>query len=221
MNCITGYTNGVYSYVDCCGLTRVGVSSGETVCLNQEYSGSVVNIVINTGSTCTTNCTDLPVIGYYFTVTGTCDSPTGTIVINPIGGTPPYTVDPIYPTGHGLNTQTGTTQIVYTGLSATTYVFRLNDSLGYQNAETYINISVGTCYEGNIIEANGTNCGLTNGYLTVSGSSLFPPYDLLLYKNGALSLIETAQAFPYTFTELNAGVYYVLISDNSVTTAKT
>ena len=221
MNCITGYTNGVYSYVDCCGLTRVGVSSGETVCLNQEYSGSVVNIVINTGSTCTTNCTDLPVIGYYFTVTGTCDSPTGTIVINPIGGTPPYTVDPIYPTGHGLNTQTGTTQIVYTGLSATTYVFRLNDSLGYQNAETYINIAVGGCYEGNIIDVNGTNCGLTNGYLAVSGSSLFPPYDLLLYKNGLLSLIETAQAFPYTFTELNAGVYYVLISDNSVTTAKT
>jgi hypothetical protein len=221
MACITGYTNGVYSYIDCCGVARVGVSSGETVCLNQSYSGSVVNIVINTGSTCTSNCIDLPVIGYFFTVTGTCDSPTGKVVINPVGGYPPYTVDPIYPIGHGLSTKTGTTEITYTGLSATTYVFRLNDSLGYQNAETYINISVGTCNEGNIIDVNGTNCGLTNGYLTVSGTSLFPPYDLLLYKNESLLLIEKAEIFPYTFTELDEGIYSVLISDASITTAKT
>jgi hypothetical protein len=189
MACITGYTNGVYSYIDCCGAARTGVSSGEPVCINQSYSGSVVNIVIDSGSTCTSNCIDLPVIGYYFTVTGTCYSPTGKVVINPIGGYPPYTVDPIYPIGHGLSSETGTTEISYTGLSATTYVFRLNDSLGYQNAETYINISVGTCNEGNIIDADGTNCGLTNGYLTVSGTSLFPPYDLLLYKDESLLLI--------------------------------
>ena len=48
MACISGYTNGIYTYVDCCGLTRVGVSSGETVCLDKNYSGSAVNIVYNT-----------------------------------------------------------------------------------------------------------------------------------------------------------------------------
>lgn len=181
MACISGYTNGIYTYVDCCGLTRVGVSSGETVCLDQSYSGSAVNIVYDTGSTCTQACSGTSELSYFFTVTGTCGIANGSVTISPNGGYPPYTIDPIFPVGHGLSAQTGTTSITFTGLTDETYVFRLNDSLGDVNSELFINVSVGNCFSATTTIVEGTTCGLENGLITVSASSTTPPYLSLIH----------------------------------------
>jgi len=73
MACISGYTNGIYSFVDCCGIYRNGVSSGETVCLDQSYSATSINVIYDTGSTCTQSCSGTSYLSYSFTVTGTCE----------------------------------------------------------------------------------------------------------------------------------------------------
>jgi len=221
MACISGYTNGIYSFVDCCGIYRNGVSSGETVCLDQSYSATSINIIYDTGSTCTQSCSGTSFLSYSFTVTGTCDQATGSVTFNPNGGFPPYTIDPIFPVGHSLSAKTGTTSISYTGLSASTYVFRLNDSLGNVNSELYINVSIGNCYSATTTSVGGTNCGLNNGFIIVSATTTSPPYGIVLYKDDVLDQIQFTQSLPYIFTDLSDGIYYAMFSDASSVTAKT
>jgi hypothetical protein len=218
MSCVVGYTNGLYNYFDCCGIKQEGVSIGVTVCMDETLTGSSYGIVIASGETCTQNCNQ-GTLGYTFQVSGDCSGATRDVVFSPTGGVAPYTIDNIVP--GSLSALTGTTTITYTGLTGGTYVFRLNDSLGLQNNELYINVTITDCYEAHIINASGTTCGLDNGSLVVTAVTSGCPYTILLYKDTVLYDTQVANTMPYTFSNLGTGVYYGLLYDASSTTATT
>ena len=178
MACVSGLTNGVYSYVDCCGNLQAGVSLGVGICIDDAYSGSSSGVYIATGQTCTQNC-NTGILTYTFTVTGVCDSSSGTTVITPFGGVLPYTIDNIIP--GTISAQTSNGPFTYTGLTGGTYVFRLNDSLGLQNNEAFINVFVSECFVADITDTT-TTCGLDNGFVSVSATSTNSPYNIILYK---------------------------------------
>jgi hypothetical protein len=218
MACVSGLTNGVYSYIDCCGLVQAGASLGESICLDMTSAYTATGVVISTGQTCTQNCNQGN-LSYTFTVTGVCSATTGTVVITPFGGTPPYTIDSIIP--GTVSAQTSLNSMTFTGLTGGTYVFRLNDTLGLQNNELYINVSITPCFEAHIINASGTTCGLDNGYLQVTASTSGSPYTIILYKDGVLYDIETTPTLPYEFTGLGDGIYYATVYDYGNSTGNT
>ena len=111
--------------------------------------------VVTFGSITSQNC-DYVDLDYNFELTGTCDNGLGTLRILPTGGIPPYTLDNIIP-----GTLSGGTSVFpfeYTGLTEGTYTFRLNDSLGDQNNEIYINVNVDGCLDAIISDYSATTC---------------------------------------------------------------
>jgi hypothetical protein len=218
MACVSGLTDGIYEYIDCCGQFQTGVSLGESICIDETYSGSAKGIYIATGVTCTQNCDQGP-LSYGFQLTGICGNPTGIVVFTSYGGIPPYTIDNITP--GTLSAQTSGGQITFTGLTGGTYVFRLNDSICLQNNELYINVNVTGCYEANIFDVSGTTCGTNSGSLSVSATSTCGPYTIMLYKDGELYDVQTTGTLPYVFNGLPSGIYYATILDCGSTTANT
>jgi hypothetical protein len=222
MTCVSGFTlGGYYRYFDCCGNKVEGLAATNfDVCLDYDYSASTLGISANTASTCSVSCTPAP-LSYNFQVTGTCYSATGSLLVNGLGGTSPYTLDPVTPIGSGLATQTGVGPFNYTGLTGGTYVFRINDSLGLQNNELYFNVIVSPCFRVNIYNVSGTTCGLENGTLSISATSTAAPYTIFLYKDGNLDQVQTTNTLPYIFTNLGDGIYYGTVVDYGSVSANT
>ena len=218
MACVSGLTNGVYSFVDCCGNIQSGVSLGESICIDEAYSGSATGIYIATGVTCTQNC-NTGLLSYTFTVTGICDTLSGSTTITPFGGVLPYTIDNIIP--GTISAQTSNGPFTYTGLTGGTYVFRLNDSLGLQNNEAYINVFISECFVASIDDTTTTTCGLNNGTLTVNATSTNSPYNVILYKDGDVYQVTETQVLPYTFNNLSDGLYYATVFDYGSVSAST
>ena len=84
---------------------------------------------------------------YYLSITGDCSNTNnGIINLSLVGGTPPYTVQWQSPLTQVDIVASGASSIV-TGLSASTYTARVNDSTLPTNQEFYINvpISSGVC----------------------------------------------------------------------------
>lgn len=220
MACISGYTlGGYYEYVDCCGILQTGTQRFYTeVCVDTAFSGSVVNIILDSGSTCTQEC-DLGPLGYSFTVTGICYSPSGTTIITPNQGTPPYTINNEIP--GGLGSQTGIGPFTFSGLSADTYVFRLNDSSGGVNEDLFVNVTISDCFKANIYDVTGTTCNEENGSLYVSATTNASPYTIVLFKDGNYYDLITTSTQPYQFTNLSDGIYYATFIDYSNVSANT
>jgi hypothetical protein len=213
--CVEGVTDGTYHYTDCCGFYRSGQSVGEIVPLDpsQSYSGISLN-----GTSTTQNC-DQGDLDYNFSVTGTCeDANGGVITIAPLAGVPPYTIDNILP-----GTLTGGTSnqpFTWTGLTAGTYTFRLNDSLGDSNNEIYVNVNIDGCILTDI-DFSGTTCGSENGYIKVSGDSTSLPYQIVLYKDGLVYSNTSSPINPTIYGNLPNGEYYATIEDYGGATGQT
>jgi hypothetical protein len=213
MACISGFTlGGYYNYIDCCGIEQTGISFGlQDVCVDATYSGSTTGVLLDSGSTCTINCNQGP-LNYTFTITGTCGNPYGEINITPFGGTPTYTLDNIYP--GTLSTQYGLGPFYFSGLSADTYTFRLNDSLALQNNEIYLNVLVSDCFTSDIISVSGTTCGGDNGSLEIDNTPRTGgPYNIVLYKDSAYYDLVTTNNLPYIFSSLPNGTYNAITYD--------
>lgn len=220
MACVSGLTNGVYSYIDCCGNLQSGVSLGQGICLDEAYTGSSFGVYIATGVTCAQDCNQ-GVLSYSFQVTGVCDTTYGAVTFNPFGGIPPYTIDPVTPTGTTFSAQTGVSPITFTGLTGGTYVFRLNDSQGLQNNEQYINVIVSNCFVANAYNVSGTTCGLNNGYVNISATTSASPYTIILHKDGNIQDISQTTTLPFIYSNLASGLYYATIFDYGSVTANT
>ena len=119
-------TGGYYSYIDSCGNAQQGFAFANVyVCVDQTYSASTVGIQVDSGSTCNLNCNQGP-ISYLYGVTGTCDNVSGgTVSAQVLGGIPPYTITNTQP--GTIPVQTSSSLFSYTGLSASTYVFTINE----------------------------------------------------------------------------------------------
>ena len=220
MACITGFTTGgYYEYIDCCGLNQTGLSPGlESVCADQAYSGTAVGVILDSMSVCTDSC-DTGTLSYNFAVSGVCDSVTGNIVITPFGGVLPYTIDNIVP--GTLPAQTSNGPFTYGTLTGGTYVFRLNDTLGLQNNEIYINVDVTDCFNAYIFNIIGTSCGGSNGSFSVNATSTTGPYSVVVYKDDVFYHLYTTNSLPYNVTNLSSGVYHASVYDYGTTTANT
>ena len=220
MACVSGFTlGGYYNYIDCCGLNQTGLSPGlESVCVDVIYSGSAVGVYLEPTSACTDSCNYGP-LSYNFAVTGVCDSGYGNLIINGFGGTLPYTVDNVIP--GTLSGQTSNGPFNFSGLTGGTYVFRLNDSLGLQNNELYINVNISNCFNANIYNVSGTTCGGNNGSFSLSATSSASPYNIVVYRDNSFYGLYTTNTFPYLVSNLSDGIYYATIYDYGSTTADT
>ena len=223
MACITGFTSGgYYQYTGCCGDIQTGFATGILdVCIDATHSASTIGIIYDTASTCTVDCSQGP-LDYSFSLSGICGSATGKVVITPTGGIPPYTIDPITPTGSTLTAQTSSSAITFTGLTGGTYVFRLNDSQSITNNELFINVNVTGCFTAEIYDTSGTTCGSDNGSFFVTATTNNPPFNLILYSGGTnfVSTVTTT-AFPYQYTNLPVGIFDVLVYDSGFASART
>ena len=218
--CITGFTSGgYYNFINCCGLKEEGFASTIiNVCIDSNYSATTQGIIYDVSSTCTSNCNQGP-LNYNFTVTGTCYAGSGTTIINVFNGQPIYTINNEIP--GTLGSQTGLGPFTFSGLSAGTYTFRINDSSGGVNEDVFVNIVISDCFVVSTYNVSGTTCGLDNGSFYVNGSSSSSPYSFFIYKDSNLIDLQSSNTLPYQFTNLSAGTYYVTMVDYGNVSANT
>ena len=142
------------------------------------------------------------VFDYTLNVTGACQTGFGAVLIEPLGGVGPYTFD-WYNPELGLGA-------FKDNLPAGTYFVRANDSQLPVNNEFFINIIVSDCLCVSVLNVNSTTCGLDNGSVTGTSSSVFATTNYYLY-TGDDTYITSAVTNTGTveFTSLSAGTYYL------------
>jgi len=151
---------------------------------------------------------------YFLSVTGDCSSTSaGVISLSLTGGTPPYTIEWVDP-NLGVTITTEEFPIFQTGLSATTYGVRVNDSTLDENLEFYINIPVSSGCCGSIVSIVDTNNGESNGSVTLTTTSGFSSIDYNLYTiNDELVYSQTNSSDLVQIGNLSAGTYYLTVDD--------
>ena len=146
------------------------------------------------------------VFSYSLNVTGACQTGFGAVEIVPTSGIPPYTFD-WYNPELGLGAYK-------TNLPAGTYFVRANDSALPVNAQFFMNIIVSDCLCVNVSNVNSTTCGLDNGSVTGTSSSVFSTVDYYLYTGGdAYVTSATTNTGQVVFNNLSAGTYYLYAFD--------
>lgn len=158
---------------------------------------------------------------YNISVTGDCGNfDTGRMSIYLTGSTPPYTIEIVSPISETFSSVD--TTVFLTGLSATTYVFRVNDSSLPINEEYYINVPISNGVCGGVVKLSETTCNLNNGAVVLSATSLYSStnYSLFDTKNNFISsgITNTSQ---FEFNNLFPGTYYCLITDLGGCTGRT
>lgn len=158
---------------------------------------------------------------YYISVTGDCENTsTGAVTLALSGGTPPYTIEWIYPyVASFIDT---IDPVTVTGLYSDTYIVRVNDSTLPINQEFYINIPVSNGVCGEIVQINNTTCGLNNGSVEVTSTSEYSSTNFYLYTttNEYISSAITNTS-NYEFINLSAGTYYLIVEDLGGCSGKT
>jgi len=159
---------------------------------------------------------------YFLSVTGDCSNTNvGAISLSLTGGTPPYTIEWVEP-DLGVTITTEDFPILQTGLSATTYGVRVNDSTLSENLEFFINIPVSSGCCGSIVATSNTTCGDTNGSVTATTNSNFSTTDCYLYTSGNTLISNNIFSSEFVvFDNLSADTYYIYVEDIGGCTAKT
>lgn len=150
---------------------------------------------------------------YNISVTGDCsNNGSGVIELSLFGGTPPYTVQWQSPL-----TQTNVVTIepsVVTGLNASTYNVRVNDSTLPTNLEFFINIPVSNGVCATILNVQNTTCNFFNGSVTGTSSSQYSSTNFyLLGMNDSVVQSATTNTAEIVFAGLSAGTYYMVAED--------
>jgi hypothetical protein len=150
---------------------------------------------------------------YNISVTGDCSNNGGGVIeLSLFGGTPPYTVQWQSPL-----TQTNVVTIepsVVTGLNASTYNVRVNDSTLPTNLEFFINIPVSNGVCATILNVQNTTCNFFNGSVTGTSSSQYSSTNFyLLGINDSVVQSATTNTSEIVFAGLSAGTYYIIAED--------
>jgi len=150
---------------------------------------------------------------YLVSVTGDCShTSVGAINIYVSGGTPPYTVEWYDPSLPPADVTTGNS--IRTNLAYGTYSVRLNDSTLPTNNQFYVNIPVSSGVCCSIVSIQGTTCGLDNGSVTGTSTSLYSSTRFSIYtEDDTFVSSATTNLTTAVFTNLSAGTYYLVALD--------
>ena len=151
-------------------------------------------------------------------ITGDCqNNSSGAISIVPTSGTPPYDINITSPF---ISAFTSVTAVTIVNLSADVYNIGVIDSaILVDSFSTQFVLSSGFCVDQ---KSYISTCGLNNGALSVSATSISLPITFNLYSQtaGFIALI-TANNTDTTFFNLAPDVYYVDVIDYSNCTGRT
>jgi large repetitive protein len=163
----------------------------------------------------------MAVLNYNITVTGDCsNNNSGAFNLFVSDGTPPYTVQFISPS---YASQTITTQPAsLVGIASRVYQVRVNDSSLPTNNEFFLNIPISSGVCGSISAVQNTTCGVNNGSVTGSSTSLYSSTNFSLYNiNNNYLASATTNTNEAVFGSLSAGTYYLGVTDLGGCTAFT
>lgn len=163
----------------------------------------------------------MAVLNYNITVTGDCsNNNSGAFNLFVSAGTPPYTVQFLSPS---YASQTITTQPAsLVGLASNVYQLRVNDSSLPTNNEFLLNIPISSGVCGSIVAVQNTTCGVNNGSVTGSSTSLYSSTNYSLYDvNNNYLISATTNTNEVVFGQLSAGTYYLGVTDLGGCTAFT
>ena len=139
----------------------------------------------------------------------TCSSSNGSITINTVGGTIPYTYTLISPTGNQLNISNSQSTQIFGNLSGGTYTVGVTDNSGcsYLQEVTLVAQNKFTIST----QVVGTRCNQNNGSVTIfttSGGTLPLDYSV----DGIQNVIDT-NLTAVTFNNLTSGTHVVSVTD--------
>jgi uncharacterized protein (DUF2141 family) len=139
----------------------------------------------------------------------TCSSVNGSITVNVVGGSSPYTYTLIYPDGGQLNTNTSQTTQIFRDLTSGTYMIGVSDNSGcsYLQETTLVAQNKFTIST----QVVGTRCNQNNGTVTVftsSGSTLPLNYSV----DGIQNVFDTNLS-AVTFNNLSSGTHIITVTD--------
>jgi uncharacterized protein (DUF2141 family) len=138
-----------------------------------------------------------------------CSSSNGSITVNVVGGTTPYTYTLIYPTGNQLNITNSQTTQIFQNLSGGTYSVSVSDNSGCSSIQevtlvTQNKFTIST-------QVLGTSCNQNNGTVTIltsTGSTLPLDYSV----DGIQNVFDT-NLTAVTFNNLTSGTHVVSVTD--------
>jgi uncharacterized protein (DUF2141 family) len=150
---------------------------------------------------------------YNLSITGDCSNTNnGIINLYLTGGTAPYTVQWTSPLSQ-VDSIIFNPSVV-TGLSASTYTARVNDSTLPVNEEFYINVPISSGVCATILAVQDTTCNLPNGSITGPSTSQYSSTNFyLLGMDDTLIQSGVTNTPEFTFGGLSAGTYYMLAED--------
>lgn len=152
-------------------------------------------------------------LNYNIAVSGDCSNTnSGALNLYINSGTPPYTIEFIQPY---FPTQIITTQPAsLVGIPSNVYQVRVNDSTLPVNNEFYVNIPISSGVCANIVSTQNTTCGINNGSVIATSTSLYSSTNYFLYDiNNNFITSATTNVETITFGELSAGTYYIGVVD--------
>jgi hypothetical protein len=139
----------------------------------------------------------------------TCSSVNGSITVNVVGGSAPYTYTLIYPNGSQLNINNSQTTQIFRDLESGTYMVGVSDNTGcsYLQETTLVAQNKFTIST----QVVGTRCNQDNGAVTVftsSGSTLPLNYSV----DGVQNVFDTNLS-AITFNNLSSGTHIITVTD--------
>jgi hypothetical protein len=139
----------------------------------------------------------------------TCSSTNGSITVNVVGGTSPYTYTLIYPMGNQLNISNSQTTQIFGNLSGGTYTVGVSDNTGCSFLEEVTLVAQNKFTIST--QVVGTSCNQNNGsvtILTTTGATLPLDYSV----DGIQNVIDT-NLTAVTFNNLVSGTHVVTVTD--------
>lgn len=139
----------------------------------------------------------------------TCSSVNGSITVNVVGGTTPYTYTLISPNGNQLNISNSQTTQIFSNLGSGTYSVGVSDNTGCSYFEEITLVAQNKfTISTNVI---GTKCNQDNGsvtILTTVGGTLPLDYSV----DGVRNVLDTNLS-AVTFNALSSGTHVVTVTD--------
>lgn len=195
---------------------NVEVSYSRTFSISGLSAGQYNFLVTDAGLCQLTAGTTLETPGGLSSVTvqgqnSTCSSNNGSITVNVVGGTIPYTYTLIYPTGNQLNITNSQSTQIFQNLSGGTYSVAVSDNSGCSYLQELILLTQNKFTIST--QVVGTKCGQNNGSVTIyttSGATLPLDYSV----DGIQNVIDTNLS-AVTFNNLSSGTHIITVTDAS------